>query len=384
MATATHKAKPGLEDSVEWLENLDNVRKVIVAHLTACGHKGVATGHLKLAEETPQGFRLRGYDNEGVVNLYVLLGNTDQEARRKFQHEIHLRFPKHRKLLRTQLAERIRPMKSHIKKETIKIVQQDDLPVLTWEAVIERIEKKGGIIANPHHPTPKRWYFDRVEDSGRILFTDEDGQRRWLSLRGQRLKPTTDGFTMAAFRTPNGIEKNQEYRFAFSINHLRGPTAPMEASQISLVPFVPSSPEEPPEPVQVVSEPIPSPVSVEVKLPRLEPELPDIWENIEGLNKFPLRGTYLFLLDSKFLPGDPSPRYALVTWKGEAYTIRDYIRGKRRGVGPDLTIKQLWDVAKDRIQVKTKDFAKVEDVKYWPPKCTELTEEWKKRVVQPV
>ena len=88
------------------------------------------------------------------------------------------------------------------------------------------------------------------------------------------------------------------------------------------------------------------------------------------------RGRYLLYLGTGVIdPIDGRGRFCHFSWNNDSFALRDYITGRERRQGSDLTVERVWRAAQVRIPATGKYFVPVEDGQFWLETLGRLTAE---------
>ena len=85
------------------------------------------------------------------------------------------------------------------------------------------------------------------------------------------------------------------------------------------------------------------------------------------------KGSYAVLLGPPLIEG--KPRFCHLSWQGDKWVLRDFIKGMMRKNGSDVSLLDLWRGAKQRVRLVGELRRPIEDVVFWTEQLSRLTEE---------
>jgi hypothetical protein len=87
------------------------------------------------------------------------------------------------------------------------------------------------------------------------------------------------------------------------------------------------------------------------------------------------RGVFAILVEPPIVEGPP--HFVHLSWQGESYVLRDYLKGVSRKQGKDLDLASLWRSARVRIPCKGRLRRSIEDHAFWEAELQKLTDEYR-------
>jgi hypothetical protein len=87
------------------------------------------------------------------------------------------------------------------------------------------------------------------------------------------------------------------------------------------------------------------------------------------------RGVFAILVEPPIVEGPP--HFVHLSWQGESYVLRDYLKGVSRKQGKDLDLASVWRSARVRIPCKGRLRRSIDDHAFWEAELRKLTDEYK-------